>query len=74
MDFVTCLIMMLIEAMIFVAVDLYRQCGTMRIDHSNPEKDIYRLDIDSLSKMSKRRYIILRVDNNADLSDNDTQN
>lgn len=42
--------------------------GTLRIDHSNPEKDIYRLEIDEFDNLSKRKRIILKVDNNADLS------
>ena len=44
--------------------------GTLKIDHSNPEKDIYRFEIDNLDKLNKRRRVILRIDNNADLSQN----
>lgn len=44
--------------------------GTLRIDHSNPEKDLYRLEIDELEDLSKRKRIILKVDNHADLSQN----
>lgn len=47
---------------------LKRTCGTLRIDHSNPEKDLYRFDIDDLDSLVKKKRIILRVDNNADLS------
>lgn len=42
--------------------------GTLKIDHSNPAKDIYRLEIDNFDELSERRRIALRVDNNADLS------
>lgn len=42
--------------------------GTLRIDHSDPEKDVYRIDIDDLDKLSKKKRIILKVDNDADLS------
>lgn len=42
--------------------------GTLRIDHSDPEKDIYRIEIDNLDKLSKKKRIILKVDNDADLS------
>lgn len=45
-----------------------RTCGTLRIDHSNPEKDIYRFDIDSIDSLSRRKRIVLKVDNHADLS------
>lgn len=43
-------------------------CGTLRIDRSNPEKDSYRFDIDDLDALSRKKRIILLVDNNADLS------
>ena len=49
-------------------VYIKRTCGTLRIDHSNPEKDIYRFDIDDIDSLSKKKRIILKVDNHADLS------
>ena len=42
--------------------------GTLRIDKSDPKKDRYRLDIDNLDGLSKRKRIVIRIDNNADLS------
>lgn len=42
--------------------------GTLRIDHSNPEKDIYRFEVDDIDNLSRKKRIILKVDNNADLS------
>lgn len=42
--------------------------GTLRIDHTNPEKDVYRIEVDDLDKLSKKKRIILKVDNRADLS------
>lgn len=42
--------------------------GTLRIDHSDPEKDIYRFEIDDLDALSKKKKVILAVDNDADLS------
>lgn len=46
----------------------YRKDGTLRIDHSNPEKDVYRIEIDDLEGLSKKKHVILKVDNNANLS------
>ena len=43
-------------------------CGTLKIDHSNPEKDVYRLDIGDLDKLSNKKRVVLTVDNRADLS------
>lgn len=42
--------------------------GTLRIDRSNPEKDIYRLDLHSLENLHKKKRITLKIDPNADLS------
>lgn len=41
--------------------------GTLRIDHSNPEKDIYRIELDNLDDLRKKR-VIMYVDDHADLS------
>lgn len=46
------------------------KAGTLRIDHSNPEKDVYRFEIDDLDNLSKKKHIVLKVDNYADLSQN----
>ena len=45
-----------------------RRSGTLKIDHSNAEKDVYRFDVNDLDGLSKKRRIVLKVDNNADLS------
>lgn len=42
--------------------------GVFRIDRSNPEKDICRLEIDSLDKIDKKKRLILKIDHHADLS------
>jgi len=42
--------------------------GTLKIDQSNPEKDIYRLEIDNLDVVAKKKHIRLKVDPKADLS------
>jgi len=44
--------------------------GTLRIDHSDPEKDVYRLEIGDLDKLNKKRYVELKIDHYADLSQN----
>ena len=54
------------------AVIIYRlrkTQGVLKIDlKTNKDKDIYRLEIDDLDSLSKKKYIILKVDNEADLS------
>ena len=42
--------------------------GTLRIDHSNPEKDVYRFEIDDLEKLNRKAYVELKIDHHADLS------
>lgn len=42
--------------------------GVLKIDHSDPEKDLYRFEIEDLDKLSKRKMIVLKIDHNADLS------
>ena len=42
--------------------------GTLRIDHSDPDKDVYRIEFDSLDDMDKKKRVYLKIDNDADLS------
>lgn len=56
---------------LFAAV-IYQQSkvisGTLKIDHSDPEKDMYLFEIDDLDKLDKKNRVCLKVDHNADLS------
>ena len=47
---------------------IWSASGCLRIDQSNPEKDTYRIEISDLDKLSKKKRVVLKVDNNADLS------
>lgn len=42
--------------------------GILKIDTSNIEQDIYRICIDDLDNLSKKKRVILKVDPNATLS------
>lgn len=42
--------------------------GTLKIDKSNPKTDVYRIYINDLDILSKKKYIRLKIDANADLS------
>ena len=44
-----------------------KSCGTLMIDH-NSEKELYRFDIDDLDALSAKKFVRLKVDNNANLS------
>lgn len=42
--------------------------GVLRVDHSNPEKDVYRFEIDDLDRLRTKKKVILTIDHHADLS------
>ena len=44
--------------------------GELKIDRSHPEKDLYKLEIDNLDVIPKKRYVILRVRPNSNLTQN----
>ena len=42
--------------------------GILRVDHSNPEKDIWRFEFNKFTDLSKKKRAYFKIDNNADLS------
>lgn len=69
MEYVLYLVVLAVVTVIVrIVQDKIRTAGTLKIDHSNPEKDVYRLEIDDLEGLSKKRKIVLKVDNGANLS------
>jgi hypothetical protein len=43
--------------------------GELQIDTSNPEKDTYRLQLDTaFDELPKKKIVVLSIDSNADLS------
>ena len=57
---------MFVSYMVLIGKTAY---GTLSIDHTNPEKDLYRIDIDgNFDNISKEKRIVLKVDNDANLS------
>ena len=57
---------MFVSYMLLIGKTAY---GALRIDHTNPEKDLYRIDIDgNFDNISKEKRIVLKVDNDANLS------
>lgn len=69
MEYVLYLVVLAVVTVIVrIVQDKIRTAGTLKIDHSNPEKDVYRLEIDDLEGLSKKHKIVLKVDNRANLS------
>jgi len=54
--------------LIFGRVLPRKAVGVLKIDHTNPNKDVYRFEIDDFDKLNKKRRILLAVDHNANLS------
>ena len=46
--------------------------AVLRIDHSNPEKDIYRLDLDNVCNMNKKT-LLLKIDHHANFTNKNSQ-
>ena len=42
--------------------------GILKIDISDSEKEMYRIGLDDLDDLKKKKRIMLKVDSNADLS------
>lgn len=69
MEFAFAFVAGIIVGMLVTAIATLRmRVGSLLIDTSDPEKDIYRLDIDDLENISKKDFIMLRVDSHANLS------
>ena len=47
---------------------IYSGSGTLLIDRSDTEKDVYRLEIDDLDNLAKKKRLDLKIDANANLS------
>ena len=42
--------------------------GILKIDHSDSKKDVYRIEIGDLDVLPYKKHIILKVENDANLS------
>ena len=55
-----------------LVVLIYYRCvtisGVLPIDHSDPDKDIYQINLNSLDDLAKKKRVVLKVDNNAKLN------
>ena len=69
MDFVWWIAGYILGALVTaIGISIKSKFGAFRIDHSNPDRDKYLLDIGDLDKLSGKKFVILRVDHEADLS------
>ena len=73
MDFAVVMLIYLFGVIIgsiitYLVYFLRRASGILRIDHSDPDKDFYRFEIDDLDNLSKHKEIILKIRHETDLS------
>lgn len=47
---------------------MQKTTGTLRIDHSDPGRDLYRFEIDDLENINEKKRITLHIDHNAHIS------
>lgn len=58
-----------IAALLLACLFVFRLLvGTLKIDHDDPEKDIYRFDVTDIDGLTKRKYILLRVESDSHFS------
>ena len=55
----------IVSNVIFYALSV---SGTLKIDHSDSKKDVYRFEINNLENLNKKKRLIMKIDNHADLS------
>lgn len=63
-----CLLGCVCGAIIGVIIARLRPYGVIKIDTSNPEKDLYKLEIKDLDGLPKKKRIVLKIDTRAKLS------
>lgn len=68
--FVACLVGIIFGAiMTRIFSFCHTTCGTLKIDRTNPEKDVYRFDVGSnFENLHTKKRVIFKVDPNADFS------
>lgn len=58
-----------VGAGLVILVQLIRpSSGTLKVDRSNPNKDLYLFEVSNLPALKRKKTIILKVDNHAKLS------
>ena len=64
-----CVVSSLVGSIVTVLIIFLKSVrGTLRIDHSDPNKDMYRLELDDLDVLTRKKLVILDIDNHANLS------
>ena len=68
-ELLMCVVSSLVSSIVTVLIIFLKSVhGTLRIDRSDPNKDIYRLDLDDLDVLTRKKRVILNIDHHANLS------
>lgn len=69
MDIIIGLALFVVGALLYRFVWLrISNAGTLLVDRSNPEKDIFRFDIDNFDNLNKKHWVVLKVSDGHKLS------
>lgn len=68
MTFVMFIFGVLVGFIIAMIIKRFTCSGTLLIDRFNLDKELYRFVIDDLDSLGTKRYITMKVDKDADLS------
>ncbi len=63
MNILSILIGFVVGVLLFMIINITRNVGYLRIDTTNPDKDVYLIDISKdLNKLPKKKSILLKID------------
>lgn len=68
MELITCICGVVVGVVISIIWSRAHACGTIEVDCSDPDKDVYRLVVDDLKSLTKKRWIVFKVNRNAHFS------
>ena len=68
MELVTCICGVVVGVVISIVWFRAHVCGTIEVDCSEPDKDVYRLVVNDLKSLTKKRWIVFKVNRNAHFS------
>ena len=68
MELITCICGVVVGVVISIVWSRAHACGTIEVDCSDPDKDVYRLVVDDLKCLTKKRWIVFKVNRNAHFS------
>ena len=68
MELVTCICGVVVGVVISIVWSRTHVCGTIEVDCSDPDKDVYRLVVNDLKSLTKKRRIVFKVNRNAHFS------